>query len=204
MYQLVNFSDHRSYRNGDINFYIKSYIDALENAEPTASIRNIVRFLKSGIPIYNFELLFTKNNKYEIREKKIFRMYGCFSISRCIKGDRKSCYGHNRIFRHTCMCKQLILTTQQNYNIFMQILYNYLRYTDKLLNVVFLLLPVKRDQEGKIELQKKVHICRFFRLLPPFFFFYFDFTQKKLFLRKMVGGVPPSVPPPPQCLRLCI
>ena len=58
----------------------------------------------------------------------------------------------------------------------MQILYSYLRYTDKLLNVVFLLLPVKRDQEGKIELQKKVHICRFFRLLPPFFFFYFDFT----------------------------
>ena len=38
-------------------------MDALENAEPTASIRNIARFLKSGIPIYNSELLFIKNNK---------------------------------------------------------------------------------------------------------------------------------------------
>ena len=63
MYLLVKFSDHGSYRNGDINFYIKSYMDALENAEPTASIRNIARFLKSGIPMYNSELLFTKNNK---------------------------------------------------------------------------------------------------------------------------------------------
>ena len=33
MYLLAKFGDHRSYRNGDINTYIKSYMDTLENAE---------------------------------------------------------------------------------------------------------------------------------------------------------------------------
>ena len=42
--------------NGDINFYIKSYMDSLEQAGPTASIRHIGRFLKSGIPIFNSEV----------------------------------------------------------------------------------------------------------------------------------------------------
>ena len=48
MYLLAKFGGHRSYRNGDIS----SYIDTLEKAELTASIRHITRFLKSRIPIY--------------------------------------------------------------------------------------------------------------------------------------------------------
>ena len=39
-----------------INFYIKSYMDSLEQAGPTASIRHIGRFLKSGVPIFNSEV----------------------------------------------------------------------------------------------------------------------------------------------------
>ena len=52
MDQLVKLSGHRSYRNGntnpDINFYI------LEYCELTTGIHHIARFLRSGIPIYNF------------------------------------------------------------------------------------------------------------------------------------------------------
>ena len=50
MYMLAKFSVHRSYRNGNINSCINSYMDNVEKAELTASIRHIVRFLKSGIP----------------------------------------------------------------------------------------------------------------------------------------------------------
>ena len=53
MYLLAKFGDHRSYRNRDINPYINSYMDTLEEAELIASIRHIAKFLKSGIPIYN-------------------------------------------------------------------------------------------------------------------------------------------------------
>ena len=38
-----------------------------------------------------FFVLFTKNNKLRIKEKKIFCIHGCFSVSRYIKGGRKSC-----------------------------------------------------------------------------------------------------------------
>ena len=51
-------------------------------------------------------------------------------------------FKHNRIFRHTSMYKQPKLTKQWNYNNFVQILYTYLRYTDKLLDAFFLLLAV--------------------------------------------------------------
>ena len=51
-------------------------------------------------------------------------------------------FRRNRIFRHKCMYKQPMLTKQWNYDIFVQILYNYLRYTNGLLNVFFLLLTV--------------------------------------------------------------
>ena len=37
------------YRNEDINSYINSYMDTLEKAELTTSIRHIKRLLKSGI-----------------------------------------------------------------------------------------------------------------------------------------------------------
>ena len=64
MYLLGKFGDHRSYRNGDINFFISSYMDILERAELTASIRYIVIFfLKSRIPIYNYKVTDTIDRK---------------------------------------------------------------------------------------------------------------------------------------------
>ena len=60
MYLTARFDDRRSYRNGDISSYISSYInsyvDTLEKAELIASVWHIVRFLKSGILIYNSEV----------------------------------------------------------------------------------------------------------------------------------------------------
>ena len=54
MYLLVKFGGHRFYRNGDIKCYINSYMDTLDKAElTTTSIHHIVKFLKSGIPIYH-------------------------------------------------------------------------------------------------------------------------------------------------------
>ena len=38
-------------------------------------------------------------------------------------------FRHNRIFRHTCMHKQPTLTKQWSYNISVEILYSYSRYT---------------------------------------------------------------------------
>ena len=60
------------------------------------------------------------------------------------------------------MYKQPILKEQWNFNNFLQILYRYLRYTDKLLDVFFLLLTVilsvlHKNPGKKIYLQKKVH-----------------------------------------------
>ena len=46
MYLLAKFDDRRSYKNGDINSYIKSYKNTLQKAELTASIRHIAIFLK--------------------------------------------------------------------------------------------------------------------------------------------------------------
>ena len=53
MYLLVKFGGHRSYRNRGSNHYINFYLNILEKAELTPSVLHIVRFLKSGIPIYN-------------------------------------------------------------------------------------------------------------------------------------------------------
>ena len=60
-----------SYKNGDINSYINSYMDTLEKAELTASIQHIVRFLKSGIPIYNLksQIKLAKKQEKEGHEK---------------------------------------------------------------------------------------------------------------------------------------
>ena len=38
-----------------MNSYTNSYMDTLEKAELTVSVRHIAIFLKSGIPIYNSE-----------------------------------------------------------------------------------------------------------------------------------------------------
>ena len=72
MYLLARFGDHRSYRNGDINSYINSYMDTLEIAALTVLICHIGRFLKSGIPVYNFEALDTacrKTRRWRTRRK---------------------------------------------------------------------------------------------------------------------------------------
>ena len=74
---------------------------------------------------------------YGMRKKNIFRIYGCLSVSR-----RNRVFSQDRIFRHTCMYKQLILTMSWNYNNFAQILYSYLGYTDRFLDVFLLLLAV--------------------------------------------------------------
>ena len=57
-------------------------------------------------------VLFTKNSKLWNERKEDFFMYGCLSVSRYIKGGRKSCrvLRHSRIFRPTCMYKQPIFT----------------------------------------------------------------------------------------------
>ena len=56
MYLLAKLGGHSSYGNGDINSYINSYMNTLEKAELTTSIRHMERFLKSGISIYNSEV----------------------------------------------------------------------------------------------------------------------------------------------------
>ena len=43
------FGDHRSYKNGDINCYINSYMDTLEKADRITSIRHIAGILKLRI-----------------------------------------------------------------------------------------------------------------------------------------------------------
>ena len=63
------------HRNGDISSYINYYIDTLEKAELIASIRHIVRFLKSGILIDNSEVPgydWQKNEKKNIGNCKAF------------------------------------------------------------------------------------------------------------------------------------
>ena len=85
-----------------------------------------------------------KRTNFGLREKKIFCICFIFCIytsayhviSKEVE-NRVSC-----ISRHTCMYEKPIFTKQGNYNNFAQILYSYFRYTDRLLNVFFLLLTV--------------------------------------------------------------
>ena len=66
MYLLAKFGGHRSDKNVDIN----SYMDTLEKAELTVLIRHIVRLVKSGIPIYNSEVLDTADRKARRRRTR--------------------------------------------------------------------------------------------------------------------------------------
>ena len=124
-----------------------------------------------------------------MREKIVFYIYGCFTVSRYIEGGRKSHFRHIRIFRHTCMHKQPILTKQWNFNIFVQVLPSYLRHTDRLSDVLFLLLTVilseLQTKMERLSHRKSTQTCmrgitflatrppsfvifyRFFRLFPP-------------------------------------
>ena len=89
MYLLAKFGDNRSHRNGNINSYISSYMDTLEKAALTASIRHIARFLKSEIPIYNSEIPLRLAEKQEAKKKEhrqllnvlSFTQTQCFSFS---------------------------------------------------------------------------------------------------------------------------
>ena len=66
---------HGSYRNGDINSYINSYMDTLEIAELTASIRHIARFLKSAILTYDSELPGVAGRNTRRRTQAIAKRY---------------------------------------------------------------------------------------------------------------------------------
>ena len=77
------------------------------------------------------------------KEKRRFLVHMAASTYHVISKDvEKSVFRYNPIFRHTCKYKQHILTKKWNYNNFGQILYSYLRYTDRLLDAFFLLLGV--------------------------------------------------------------
>ena len=67
-----------------------------------------------------------------MKEKKIFCIYGWFSVSRYIEEGRKSLCRRNWIYKHTCMYEQPTLTKQWNYSIFVNLLYSYFKYTNRL------------------------------------------------------------------------
>ena len=114
----------------------------------------------------------------------------------------------NSIFRDTSIYKQLILTKQCNYHIFVQILYSYLRYTVRLLDVFFLLLLViflvflairvsLETKKKRLSCKNKVHrrICRGMSLfwlhvllvmLLLSLFVYSDLKKKENFLQKLM------------------
>ena len=75
MHLLAKFGGHRSYRNGDINSYVNSYMDVFEKAELTALTRHIARFLKSGIPIYNSEVPDTAGREARRRTQAIAKRF---------------------------------------------------------------------------------------------------------------------------------
>ena len=66
---LAKFGGDRSYGNGDAISYINSYMNTLEKAELTASLRHIERFSKSVIPIYNPEVPDTAGRKTRRRRR---------------------------------------------------------------------------------------------------------------------------------------
>ena len=65
MYLPAKFGSHRSHGNGDKNYDMYT----LEKAELTASIRDIERFLESGLPIYNSEVPDTAGRKTRRRRR---------------------------------------------------------------------------------------------------------------------------------------
>ena len=72
MYLFAKFGDNTSYRNGVIN----SYMDTLEKIELTALICHIAIFSKSGILIYNSDVLDTDGrNKRRRRIQAIAKRY---------------------------------------------------------------------------------------------------------------------------------
>ena len=68
MYLLAKFGGHRSYRNGGINSYINFCKSTLKKAELTVSIRNVARFLKSGILSFNIKVPNTVAKRLQQRQ----------------------------------------------------------------------------------------------------------------------------------------
>ena len=107
----------------------------------------------------------------------------CHVISKKVKNH---IFRHNRIFRHTFMHKQPILTKQLNYNIFEQIFHSYLRYTDRLSDVLFLLLAVilselQTKKERLSHIKKYIEVCEGHNFFGRTFFFLCNFLS--LFFR---------------------
>ena len=78
-----------------------------------------------------FSVLITKIRNYIMREK-IFLCIAVIAYQVISKEVENHIFRHYWILRHTCMYKKPILAKQWNYNIFVQILYCYFRYTDML------------------------------------------------------------------------
>ena len=108
---LATFGDHSSYTNRDINFYIKSYMDTLENAELTVSIRHIVRFLKSGIPIYNSEVPDTAGRKTRRGRRTQARDYVVNNYSKklLISFSKRHNMENTQIFIRQCSFNWIVL-----------------------------------------------------------------------------------------------
>ena len=121
-------------------------------------------------------------------------------------------FRQNRIFKRTFMCKQSILPYWQSSGIIIiaQILYSYLRYTDRLLDVLFLLLTVSlwaswESKKKRLSYTKKYTkeivwgtslfgctpslLCHFLSLFSPT-----PSLSSTLILRLGVGA--PHAPPP--------
>ena len=130
-----------------------------------------------------------------MREKKIFLHIWMLQRIALYKRRQKIRSLDTIEFLDTHVYKQTTLTKQWNYNIFVQILYNYFRYTGRLFLgcAVFVaccnIISFMRNQEGiKIELQKKVHrrICvrdiTFLTARSPFYVIFCCFLHLLPFL----------------------
>ena len=89
--------------------------------------------------------------------KKFFFTYMAASPYHVISKEvENQIFRYNWIFRHTHVYKQPTLTKQWNYNIFVQILYSYFRYADRLFlgytlffarcNIIRALWETKKEQ----------------------------------------------------------
>ena len=97
-------------------------------------------------------VVFTKSSKFWNQRKEYF-LYMAASVYHVISKEvENEKFIQNRIFKHTCLYKQLMLTKKWNYNIFVQILHSSITYTD--LGCVFLVARfniIRASQEIKKE-----------------------------------------------------
>ena len=87
-------------------------------------------------------VLCTKNNKLWTERKEYFLYIWMLHCIALYQRRQKIVSLDTIAFLDTRMQKQSIQTKQWNYNIFVQVLHSYLRYTDRHLDVFFLLLAV--------------------------------------------------------------